>query len=45
MSLALLALLPGGELLRTSYMSTHTEGQLDTVLDVFKRAGKQMGVI
>jgi hypothetical protein len=36
---------PGGELLRTSYMSTHTEGQLDTVLDVFKRAGKQMGVI
>jgi hypothetical protein len=44
-SSALLAVPPGGELLNTSYMSFHTEGQLDTVLDVFKRTGKQMGVI
>jgi len=28
-----------------SYMATHTEEQLDKVLDVFKRSGKQVGVI
>ncbi len=36
---------PGRELLRTSYMATHTEEQLDRVLDAFKRAGKQLGLI
>jgi 8-amino-7-oxononanoate synthase len=36
---------PGRELLRTSYMATHTEEQLDTVLSAFGNAGKQLGLI
>jgi 8-amino-7-oxononanoate synthase len=36
---------PGRELLRTSYMATHTEDQLDKVLDAFKKTGKQLGLI
>ncbi len=36
---------PGRELLRTSYMATHTEEQLDKVLDAFEKAGKQLGLI
>lgn len=36
---------PGRELLRTSYMATHTEEQLDSVLTTFERLGKQVGVI
>jgi len=36
---------PGRELLRTSYMATHTEEQLDRVLDAFKKSGKQLGLI
>jgi 8-amino-7-oxononanoate synthase len=36
---------PGKELLRTSYMATHTEAQLDKVLSAFKKIGKQLGVI
>lgn len=36
---------PGRELLRTSYMATHTEEQLDRVLDAFEKVGKQVGVI
>ncbi len=36
---------PGRELLRTSYMATHTEEQLDKILDAFGRAGRQLGVI
>ncbi len=35
----------GRELLRTSYMATHTEEQLDTVLDAFEKVGRQVGVI
>jgi 8-amino-7-oxononanoate synthase len=35
----------GRELLRTSYMATHTEEQLDRVLKAFKKVGKQLGVI
>jgi len=35
----------GRELLRTSYMATHTEEQLDRVLSAFKKVGKQMGLI
>jgi 8-amino-7-oxononanoate synthase len=30
---------------RTSYIATHTEEQLDFVLDVFERVGKSMGII
>ena len=36
---------PGRELLRTSYMATHTEEQLDKVLAAFEKVGKQLGVI
>jgi 7-keto-8-aminopelargonate synthetase-like enzyme len=36
---------PGRELLRTSYMATHTEEQLDRVLETFEKVGKQMGLI
>jgi len=36
---------PGMQLLRTSYMATHTDEQLERVLEVFGEAGKQMGII
>jgi len=36
---------PGRELLRTSYMATHTEDQLDKVLGAFEKVGKQLEVI
>jgi 8-amino-7-oxononanoate synthase len=36
---------PGHELLRTSYMATHTDEQLDQVLGIFEQVGKQMGLI
>ncbi len=36
---------PGRELLRTSYMATHTEEQLDKVLKAFEKVGKQLGII
>ena len=35
----------GQELLRTSYMATHTDDQLNRVLSVFEQVGKQMGLI
>jgi 8-amino-7-oxononanoate synthase len=36
---------PGRQLLRTSYMASHTEDQLDHVLEVFEKVGKQVGLI
>ncbi len=36
---------PGRQLLRTSYMATHTDEQLDQVLSVFEKTGKQLGLI
>ena len=39
------AVAPNQTLLRTSYMATHTEEQLDTVLDVFAETGRQLGLI
>lgn len=36
---------PGRQLLRTSYMATHTEDQLDRVLEVFAEVGKEVGLI
>jgi len=36
---------PNLSLLRTSYMATHTDEQMDRVLDVFATVGKRLGVI
>jgi len=36
---------PTSSLLRTSYMATHTEEQLEQVLNAFERIGKQVGII
>jgi 8-amino-7-oxononanoate synthase len=35
----------GKQLLRTSYMATHTDQQLNKVLEVFSKIGKQVGLI
>ncbi|HET6516520.1 MAG TPA: pyridoxal phosphate-dependent aminotransferase family protein [Thermodesulfovibrionales bacterium] len=35
----------GRALIRTSYMATHTDEQLDKVLNAFKKVGKAMGLI
>jgi 8-amino-7-oxononanoate synthase len=35
----------GHQLLRTSYMASHTDDQLDRALEVFEKVGKQMGLI
>ncbi len=35
----------GQQLLRTSYMATHTDAQLDEVLEAFEKVGKQMDLI
>jgi 8-amino-7-oxononanoate synthase len=36
---------PGKSLLRTSYMATHTDEQMDRVLEAFAKVGKQTGLI
>ena len=36
---------PSKSLLRTSYMATHTDEQMDRVLELFEQVGKQVGVI
>jgi len=36
---------PGQSLIRTSYMATHSDEELDEVLDVFEKAGKKHGLI
>jgi 8-amino-7-oxononanoate synthase len=36
---------PGSQLIRTSYTATHTDEQMDRVLEVFSKVGKKMGVI
>jgi 8-amino-7-oxononanoate synthase len=35
----------GHQLLRTSYMATHTDQQLDRVLEIFETVGRQTGLI
>jgi 7-keto-8-aminopelargonate synthetase-like enzyme len=35
----------GSQLLRTSYMATHTDEQLTRVLEIFQSVGKSLGVI
>ena len=39
------AVSPGRQLLRTSYMATHTDEQLERVLEIFARVGKDLGLI
>jgi 8-amino-7-oxononanoate synthase len=36
---------PGRQLLRTSYMATHTDQQIDQVLTIFKDVGRNLGLI
>lgn len=36
---------PGGALLRTSYTATHTDEQLDRVIEIVGRVARQMGLI
>jgi len=31
--------------LRTSYMATHTRGQMEFCLDMFEKVGKKAGII
>ncbi|MEN8152747.1 MAG: pyridoxal phosphate-dependent aminotransferase family protein [Acidobacteriota bacterium] len=35
----------GRQMMRTSYMSTHEDEQLDKVIDAFKKSGKALGLI
>ncbi|MEX0748270.1 MAG: 8-amino-7-oxononanoate synthase, partial [Rhodothermales bacterium] len=35
----------GQSLMRTSYMATHTDEELDFILEAFKRVGKKHGLI
>ena len=39
------AVSPGHQLLRTSYMATHTDAQMEKVLSIFEKAGKEIGII
>lgn len=39
------AVSPGRQLLRTSYMATHTDEQLEQVLEIFAGVGKELGLI
>jgi 8-amino-7-oxononanoate synthase len=39
------AVSPGNQLLRTSYMATHTDEQLDEVLSIFEKVGKKLQLI
>jgi 8-amino-7-oxononanoate synthase len=36
---------PGKSLIRTSYMATHTDAELDKVLSIFEKLGKKCGII
>jgi 7-keto-8-aminopelargonate synthetase-like enzyme len=36
---------PSRSLIRTSYMATHTEEDLDEALEIFKQVGEKAGVI
>jgi 8-amino-7-oxononanoate synthase len=36
---------PGKALLRTSYMATHTDEQLDCILAAFEKVGNELGII
>ncbi|MEA1927861.1 MAG: pyridoxal phosphate-dependent aminotransferase family protein [Candidatus Auribacterota bacterium] len=36
---------PDQTLIRTSFMATHTDSQLDFALEIFEKAGKELGII
>ena len=36
---------PNGDLIRTSYMASHTDEQIDRVLEVFETVGKREGLL
>ncbi|HED37476.1 MAG TPA: 8-amino-7-oxononanoate synthase, partial [Ignavibacteria bacterium] len=36
---------PGKQMMRTSYMATHEEKHLNTIIDVFIKTGKKLGLI
>ena len=36
---------PGRQMMRTSYMATHEDEQLDMILDIFTDTGKKLGLI
>jgi 8-amino-7-oxononanoate synthase len=36
---------PGRQMMRTSYMATHEEEQLNFIIDAFKKSGKELGLI
>jgi len=39
------AVASGGEMLRTSYMATHTDDMIDRALDIFDRCGRELDII
>ncbi|RKZ05484.1 hypothetical protein DRQ25_16035 [Candidatus Fermentibacteria bacterium] len=39
------AVAQGGEMLRTSYMATHTDDMIDRALDIFDKCGRELGII
>ncbi|HAF62738.1 MAG TPA: 8-amino-7-oxononanoate synthase [Anaerolineaceae bacterium] len=39
------AVAPGQQLLRTSYMATHTDEQIEKVLQIFEQVGKDLAII
>ena len=45
MHLSLQVYLPGMAMLRTSYMATHKDEQLNKILEIFGEIGKEMGII
>lgn len=36
---------PGMQMMRTSFMATHEQSHLDTILEVFGKAGRKLGII
>jgi len=39
------AVASGGEMLRTSYMASHSDSMIDRALEIFERTGKELGII
>jgi 8-amino-7-oxononanoate synthase len=39
------AVAPGRQMLRTSYMASHTDAQMDRVLEAFRKVGKSLGIV